>query len=340
MGEEVVERTTSAQIAEIENSKWRGRPAKTIFFGGGTPTFLSADRQAALLAAVVAVHPPIEGCEITTEANPGTVDAEKFQVLRQAGFNRLSLGAQSFFEDDLVALGRVHRVGEIDRAVAAAREAGFDNLNLDLMFGLPNQSLRGWNANLERALGLGPEHLSLYCLTIEPNTAFYKQRNTLPLPNDEAQVSMYAACEDRLEVAGYAQYEISNYCKPGYECRHNLEYWTGAEYLGYGPGAVGCTDDQGVRTRYTNVKHPVRYAEAVESGAPIAYESEALDSDALRLEAIMLGLRLNQGVPLDSLNGQKLPDLRDRGWIESDDAFVRLTREGRNFCSEVTLALI
>ncbi|MCB8932199.1 MAG: coproporphyrinogen III oxidase family protein, partial [Chthonomonadaceae bacterium] len=187
----IVERTIVAIEREIRSSPWAGRPAKTVFFGGGTPTFLTEHQLVGLLNAVLEVHPPVEGAEITSEANPGTVDRPKFAAMRAAGFNRISLGAQSFLEDDLVLLGRVHRVGEIERAVLAARDAGFDNVNLDLMFALPGQTLRAWGANLDRAIALTPEHLSLYCLTLEPNTPFYKEhlRGTLVQPDEEPQVA-------------------------------------------------------------------------------------------------------------------------------------------------------
>ncbi len=159
-GEDLVERTVDAQVEEIRRSPWRGRPASTIFFGGGTPTFLTESQLLRIFEAVLEAHPPLPDCETTSEANPGTVDASKFRAMRAAGFNRISLGAQSFLDSDLLTLGRIHRAGEIERAVNAAREAGFDNINLDLMFALPSQSIRAWNANLDRALALEPEHLS------------------------------------------------------------------------------------------------------------------------------------------------------------------------------------
>jgi oxygen-independent coproporphyrinogen-3 oxidase len=335
---EIMERTTRATIAEIERSPWAGRPAKTIFFGGGTPTFLAEDQLLAIFDAVVRAHPPIEGCEITSESNPGTADASKYGAMRLAGFNRLSLGAQSFLDEDLIRLERVHKADEIGRAVGLARDAGFDNLNLDLMFALPHQNLRAWSRNLDRALDLQPEHLSLYCLTIEPNTSFYKKhlRGQLALPDDEAQVEMYEKCIDRLAGAGYKQYEISNFAKPGLECRHNLCYWHGEEYAGYGPGAVGCVD----ATRYTNLKHPDRYCGAVEAGDPIPFETEPLDEATRRVERIMLGLRLNEGLTLTGLDSGSLKRVEERGWVERQNGLVRLTRAGRHFCSEVALELI
>lgn len=357
-----MERTTQAQVAEIERSPWRGRPAKTIFFGGGTPTFLSEDQLLRILDAVMRVHPPVDGAEITSEANPGTADADKFSAMRRAGFNRISLGAQSFLDSDLLRLGRIHKSGEIERAVLIARDAGFDNLNLDLMFALPGQSRHAWRSNLERALALAPEHISLYCLTIEQNTPFYKQQlsGQLQLPDDDEQVAMYNECCETTAAAGYEQYEISNFAKPSLECKHNLCYWRAEEYAGYGPGAVGCvshqlsvisdrsdSSDYGLpitdhRIRYTNLKHPERYCAAVEKGERIDFESEELSEATLKVERIMLGLRLNSGLDISGMDlpSEKIDLLLNRGWIDRSEDVIRLTPEGKHFCSEVALELI
>lgn len=335
---DIVPRTVDAICSEIERSPWRGRPAKTIFFGGGTPTFLPEEGLLRILDAVLKAHPPIEGCEVTSEANPGTVDAAKFRAMRSAGFNRISLGAQSFLDSDLLKLERIHQAGDIERAVEAARVAGFDNVNIDLMFALPDQSLFAWRKNLDRAFSLETDHLSLYCLTIEPNTAFYKKnlRGELNLPDDEAQVTMYEECCERAAAKGFEQYEISNFAKPGLECRHNLCYWYGEEYAGYGPGAVGRVGE----TRYTNLKHPERYSAAVETDEPLQFERERLDLATLRTERLMLGLRLNEGFEPESLEDSKLERVIQRGWLEKTGPRIRLTPEGRHFCSEVALELL
>jgi len=333
---EIVERTARAIEAEIRRSPWRGIPARTIFFGGGTPTYLPEDDLLRIFNAVLEVHPPIDGCEITSEANPGTVDAQKFAAMRRAGFNRISMGAQSFVDEDLLRLDRVHRAGDIDRAYHAAREAGFDNVNLDLMFALPHQSVHAWRRNLDKALDLAPDHISLYCLTIEENTAFYKKqlRGQLDLPDEDDQVAMYEECLDRTAAAGYEHYEISNFARPGRECLHNLEYWRGNNYAGYGPGAVGCMDGR----RYTNLKHPRGYSDAVAAGQEIAFESETLDDRTRRNERIMLGIRLREGIP-----SELAPDWRDhipQNWMEERDGRLRLTREGTHFGSEVASRLM
>jgi len=337
---DIVGRTVDAMVSEIGRSPWRGRPAKTIFFGGGTPTYLNEDHLLRIFEAVLEVHPPLDGAEITSEANPGTVDQAKFSAMRRAGYNRISLGAQSFLDSDLLALERVHKAGDIERAVGAARDAGFDNLNLDLMFALPHQSLHAWRKNLDRALALQPEHLSLYCLTIEPNTAFYKKhlRGQLALPDDDQQVAMYDECVAKTLAVGFHQYEISNFAKPGRECAHNLCYWHAEEYAGYGPGAVGMVED----VRYTNLKHPTGYCDAVEAGNPLPFESERLDESTKRMERIMLGLRLNDGLSLTDLSVDPRGQRRvvERGWVEAEPDRILLTSAGRHFCSEVALELI
>lgn len=344
MDGEIKGRTSAATIREIEGSPWRGVPSKTVFFGGGTPTFLETGQLISLLRATLHCHPSARDAEITSEANPGTVDAGKFEAMREAGFNRLSLGAQSFFEDDLVALGRVHRVRHIERAVQMAREAGFENINVDLMFGLPGQTPRAWAENLDRAVSLGTDHLSLYGLTLEPNTPFYKMhsRGELEVPEDAAQVEMYELAEEKTAEAGFRQYEISNFAKPGFECRHNLCYWHNERYAGYGPGAVGFMPGPEGPRRYTNIKHPLRYCEMAERGAPVHFEEEVVGAREARLEKLMLGLRLNEGVPSNGLELREsaIAEMVDRGWVRRDQDRLALTAEGRHFCSEVTLELL
>lgn len=342
MSGDIMREVTEATLEELKRSPVAGAPAKTIFIGGGTPTYLTGDLLVRLLQGVMAVHPPEEGCEITSESNPGTADADKYAAMVEAGFNRISLGAQSFAPDDLVRLGRVHSVGEIERAVDVARKAGFKNLNLDLMFALPGQSLRAWSQNLDRALALQPDHLSLYCLTLEPNTPFYKEhlRGSLIQPDEEIQVALYQLACDRTLEAGFDQYEISNFAKPGQECRHNLAYWHNEFYAAYGPGAVGFLPFPEGPVRFTNVKHPTRYVEAISQGGTLWCEHEVVDDRARTLERIMLGLRLNEGVDLGELvASEEIDEMEALGWLRHEGPRVRLTKEGRHFCSEVALRL-
>lgn len=342
MSGNITERTTRAMIKEISTSPHRGRKSKTVFFGGGTPTFLASNELTSCLQAVLAEHPADGDIEITSEANPGTADAHKFLDMRKAGFNRLSIGAQSFLKEDLIRLGRIHGPSEIGHAVRIARAAGFENLNLDLMFGLPGQTRKAWKTNLEFAIGLGPDHLSLYGLTIEPNTRFHKlhRRGMLDLPEEGEHVEMYEIACEAMHSAGYRQYEISNFARPGFECRHNLCYWKAEEYLGYGPGAVGCLGSTVHKTRYTNVKHPERYCDAVENGEILWCESEFVDEKTQRFEQIMLGVRLNEGLYLESEEERSRAErLVGRGWLESSEDKYRLTDAGRHFCSAVVAEL-
>lgn len=336
MDGDIVPRTVEAIGEDIARSPWRGRPAKTIFFGGGTPTFLAADQLEFLLDRVREAHPPVEGCEITSEANPGTVDQAKFGAMVQAGFNRVSLGAQSFVPEDLIRLGRVHSSGDVGAAVSAARRAGFENLNLDLMFALPGQNLARWKQNLEFALALKPDHLSLYGLTIEYNTRFNRlnRRGMLDLPTDEVQVEMYEAAMDLCDAAGLEHYEISNFARPGRECQHNLCYWRNEEYAAYGPGAVGFVDG----TRFTNLKHPERYCEAIDARQALWCESEQVTPELVQIERVMMGLRLEEGVEISE--SDTLASLLASGWMERVGEKVRLTRVGKSFHSEIVTRLI
>lgn len=332
---EIIARTVTAILKEIEQSPHLGRPAKTIFFGGGTPTFLSAGDLGRLLDAVMKAHPPTSDCEITSEANPGTVDSQKFGAMRRAGFNRISIGAQSFRDDELHRLGRAHSSREIERAVKSARDAGFENINLDLMFALPEQLKTMWKNNLWRSIELGTEHLSLYCLTIEGNTRFYKLflKGLLNLPDDSGQIEMYDLAVEMAQAAGFQQYEISNFAKPGKECRHNLCYWRCEEYVAYGPGAVERIGDR----RWTHVKHPKLYCERIESNGDLACESETLNAETLRFERIMLGLRLNEGIPIADADKGGLAEATARGWIEIENGVMRLTKDGRHYCNQVVV---
>lgn len=337
---EIIERTTRAIVNEIERSAHRGRAAKTIYFGGGTPTFIPTEQLLSIFSAVIRVHPPVSDCEICSEANPGTVDREKFRIMREAGFNRISIGGQSFDNRELVRLERIHQSVDIERAIVSARDAGFDNINLDLMFALPGQSFRAWQKNLQHALDLELDHLSLYCLTIEPNTKFYRRwlKGELQLPEEEEQIAMYDYAIAEVESKGFRQYEISNFAKPGKECRHNLCYWRGEEYIAYGPGAV----EQVGGVRWTHIKHPIRYCEAVEQGGDLSCEREILTEETRKEEAIMLGLRLNEGVALDKIHTppNALNKLIEKGWIAREDGRIRLTKEGRHYCNRVIVEVL
>lgn len=338
MNGEIIERTVRATVQQIQRSPWRGRRAKTVFFGGGTPTVYSSNQLERILSAVLESHPLEPDAEVTSEANPGTSDLCKFNDMRTMGFNRLSLGAQSFHSEDLIRLGRVHGALEIGKAVSQARLAGFDNLNLDLMFALPGQSAQAWRNNLKLAFQMEPEHLSLYCLTIEENTRYYRLhlRGFLDLPDEQEQLEQFDLAYELAAESGYEPYEISNFARPGFECQHNLAYWRAKEYAGYGPGAVARVG----ASRVTALKHPERYCEAIEGGFSSWFDEEVLTTQDLETERLMLGMRLSQGLPVSTLAQEKVRAVIERGWAEISQGQLRLNRMGRHVANQVVLALI
>src|SRR3990172_545076 len=234
-----------------------GRIVPPLFLGGGTPSLFSPEAIDRLLSGIRARLPLDQNIEITLEANPGTVDVERFKGFRAAGINRLSIGIQSFDEEKLKALGRIHGRDEALRAAESARAAGFENFNLDLMFGLPDQTVEQALADIRTAIQLCPTHLSAYQLTIEPNTLFHARPPTLP--DNDSTWDMQSQLQTELAAADYRQYEVSAYARPGYECRHNLNYWKFGDYLGIGAGAhAKITAASGI-TRLWKVKHPGEY---------------------------------------------------------------------------------
>ena len=268
----------------------------SVYFGGGTPTYLGADRLAALLDVVTEQYRIAPDAEITTEANPESArDASALRRLRGAGFNRISLGMQSADDAELRVVGRIHTAADVAAAVDAARAAGFDNLSLDLIYGLPAQTRERWLGNLDAALALRPEHLSCYGLKVEPGTPLWARRERAGLPDDDAQAEMYLAAVALLEARGYAQYEISNFARPGRESRHNLKYWTLGEYLGFGPGAH--SDFGGRRFAVA------RDLDAFLAGRTVCSEDAAITPRERAAERVMLGLRTAEGLDAALLAG-------------------------------------
>ncbi|MCL4160177.1 UNVERIFIED_CONTAM: hypothetical protein GTU68_013036, partial [Idotea baltica] len=272
----------------------KDRPIQTIFIGGGTPSLFSPDSISTLLSGIREQIYFADNVEITLEANPGSSEVEKFKGFRDTGINRLSIGVQSFNPIHLKALGRVHNCVEAIAAANAAHRAGFDNFNLDLMFGLPEQSTQQSLADLQQALELKPTHLSCYQLTIEPNTLFH--HNPPITPGDETLWDMQQALQATLNEYGYSQYEVSAYAQENRQCRHNLNYWQFGDYLGIGAGAHGkITDLSGLVERSWKIKHPSSYLQKNEKlGA-----RQLLDSDQLPFEFMMNALRLNSGFSVD-----------------------------------------
>ena len=349
------ERYVAALVADLEQALPRvwGRRVHSVFFGGGTPSLFSARSIDAILTAARARLALAPDAEITLEANPGTVEAEKFQAFRAAGINRLSLGIQSFDPRRLKALGRIHDGDEARRAIEIARR-NFDNVNLDLMYGLPEQTPREAVADIEAALSYDPSHLSCYHLTIEPNTYFH--RYPPELPGDDSTADMQDSIEARLAAAGYEHYETSAFAKrvPSLvtrhsspqvmRCAHNLNYWTFGDYLGIGAGAHGKLSFPDGITRQMRLKHPERYMEAAERAAPVQDEHE-VGAGAVGFEFMMNALRLNGGFPARlfeeraglplALLRRPLEEAERRGLIERDHARIAPTHLGRRFLNDL-----
>ena len=263
--------------------------ADTVYFGGGTPSYLGAERLCRLLGSIRKLYKVDKHAEITLEANPDSAtDRKTLKRLRKAGFNRLSLGVQSMDDALLQTIGRIHTRQQVQEAVAAARKAGFKNLSLDLIYGLPGQTMEGWEKTLSDAVGLHPEHLSCYGLKLEEGTPLYRQRDSLTLPDDEAQADMYLYAVEYLRQNGYEQYEISNFARPGHASRHNLKYWTLGEYAGFGPGAY--SDFGGIRYGY------IRDLDRYIAGELVLAESEHIPVSEREMEYIMLRLRTTEGM--------------------------------------------
>ena len=322
----------------------RGRPIVSVFFGGGTPSLFAPEHVARFLDGARARLAFVADCEITLETNPGTVEHGRFDGYLAAGVNRLSFGIQSFDDDKLKRLGRIHSAVEAEAAVKSAQDAGYTNINLDLMYALPQQSLEGALADVERALALAPTHLSHYQLTLEPNTAF--AANPPPLPDDDHAWAMQEACEARLAAAGYGQYEISAYAQPGRRCRHNLNYWEFGDYLGIGAGAHGKLTDAAagsVRRRWKS-RHPRAYLEAAGGAARLGGDS-VVGPDELPFEYMLNALRLHEGVPLAAFSERTglpleciapaLAQARARDWLRDEPARLQPTALGQRFLNDL-----
>lgn len=294
--EDWMDRYTAAlcrQLAEISRQT-SAHAVDTIYFGGGTPSYLGAKRLKQILKTVEKRYRIAKKPEITLEANPDSVgDWKNLRSLRRAGFNRLSLGVQSADDGQLQLLSRPHTFAQAQEAVAAARRAKFKNVSLDLIYGLPGQSMESWQDTLEKAAALTPEHLSCYGLKVEEGTPLWDMQDDLDMPDDDLQADMYLWTETRLAELGYQQYEISNFSKPGFESRHNMKYWTLAEYAGFGPGAHSDLGD----VRYAYVSDLAAYCQGVEEAREdILSENDRIPQRERDIEYIMLGLRTVKGI--------------------------------------------
>jgi putative oxygen-independent coproporphyrinogen III oxidase len=322
--------------AELAAPEWDGEVV-SVFLGGGTPTTLEVADLKALLARVRSVFSVRTDAEVTIEANPDTVDEAKLAGLREAGYGRLSIGAQSFDRSVLAALERVHQPESVANAYLAARSAGYDNVNLDLIYGAAGESVESWERTLEEAVALSPEHVSAYALTIEPATALGRRvaRGETPAPDPDVQADMFEAACRLLGDAGYGHYEVSNWAKSGYECRHNLGYWERRPYVGLGAGAHGYRE----RRRWWNVRPPEEYLSMVERGELPVGGSEELEPADAYLEEVFLRLRILQGIPASWVeDGREEPYLAS-GLLVRDDGHLVPTERGMLLLNELVLGL-
>jgi putative oxygen-independent coproporphyrinogen III oxidase len=316
----------------------------TIFVGGGTPTVLTASQMEKFLQIVHQYFPvDRQSIEFTMEANPGTTERDKLAVMKQYGVNRISFGVQSFDADLLSRIGRIHSVDDVYRSIDHARQIGFTNLSIDLMFGLPQQTMQQLQYSLDAALALDLPHISIYGLKIEENTLFHTlyQKNELPLPTEDVEVDMYCRIMECLQAAGYEQYEISNFAKPGYASKHNTTYWKNEYYYGLGAGAHGYIHGQ----RHSNVKGVQAYIDACQVGLPVA-EQFAVSREEAMEDFMMVGLRMLHGVSKKDFTRQFAESMDDRfaeaihaclqrKWLERTNEGYRLTRAGLLLGNEV-----
>ncbi|MGE7795030.1 oxygen-independent coproporphyrinogen III oxidase [Lysinibacillus fusiformis] len=320
------------------------RHIETVFLGGGTPTALSPQQLDKLLTLIRTYIPMNSVTEFTSEANPDELSAEKLQVLFEGGVNRLSMGVQSFDQGLLQKIGRTHSNEHVYETIALAKKIGFQNISIDLMYGLPGQTMAQWKDSLEKALALDLPHFSAYSLIVEPKTIFYNQyaKGKLLLPTEDLEADMYDVLMQQMELHGLQQYEISNFAKPGYHSEHNKIYWDNDEYAGFGAGAHGYL----AGVRYSNHGPLKKYMETVFVGElPIVHEHEVSQAEK-REEQMFLGLRKTEGVkhkiyeeklkvPIVAHYDSVLKELVSKGLLEHDDVGVRLTRKGRFVGNEV-----
>lgn len=366
------------EVEIVAESSPQRLTAHTIFFGGGTPSLLSTAQFESILKTIRSSFNLAPEAEISLEANPGTVSLDALRDLRALGFNRLSLGVQSAHPDELRQLERIHDYFDVIEAVTWGRQAGFENLNLDLIFGLPEQSLERWQATVKLILGLHPEHLSLYALTVEHGTPYgrWARRGLMSLPDPDSAADMYEWAGEALDAEGFEQYEISNWAKPGWECRHNLQYWRGRPYLGFGAGAHGWAGG----LRVANVLRIRNYIERMQTSlppskihfplSPATMNQTSISRYVEMQETMMTGLRLTHegvsagdfadrfGIPMRDVFGRKIDELISLGLLEwvsdepcegldpslrSGQAFarlIRLTKRGRLLGNQVFMRFV
>jgi putative oxygen-independent coproporphyrinogen III oxidase len=320
-------------------------PVDTVFFGGGTPTLLPPQDLTRIVAAIRDEFGLAAGAEVTTESNPDSVDAEDLARLREGGVNRVSVGMQSSVSHVLRVLDRTHDPLRVPQAVRWAREAGFDQVSLDLIYGTPGESLDDWRSSVDAALACEPDHVSAYALIVEEGTALARQirRGDVPMTDDDDLADKYLLADEALERAGLRWYEVSNWARTAdAACRHNVGYWTDGDWWGVGPGAHSHVGG----VRWWNVKHPAPYAVRVGEGVSPAHGRETLDAETRRVERVLLETRLRQGLPVDVLDEDRraaLPEQVERGLVEESElrrGRVVLTTRGRLLADAVVRDLL
>jgi oxygen-independent coproporphyrinogen-3 oxidase len=324
-----------------------GRRIHTIFIGGGTPSLLSEQGLDQLLSDIRALLPVNADAEITMEANPGTFEIEKFKSFAKSGVNRISLGIQSFDDDKLKALGRIHDGVQAQEAVRSALEL-FDQVNLDLMYALPGQTMDGALADIRQAISFNPAHISLYHLTLEPNTLFAKYPPALP--DDDSAFEMLDALMAELDSAGYGRYEVSAYAKNGHRCQHNLNYWQFGDYIGIGAGAHGKISAHNQIARQTNERHPDAYMEKIFNQGHALIEERLLDKDDLPFEYMLNVLRLTDGVPSHQFKertGQEIAAINSmmeqalkKGLLDEDPRFIKPSALGLQYLNDLQMLFL
>lgn len=342
------QRYVDALYKELEREPVQ--PVATVFLGGGTPNAYDSAAVVGLLEKLRARFPfESEEREVTIELNPDLVRDGDFEAYKSGGVTRVSLGVQSLDENEVRTLGRRHSNADVARAVAGARRAGIDSISIDLMFAIPGQTLHSWQSTIERAVALDVDHISTYGLQIEESTPFaaWQRREPGAFFDDVAEAELYDVAIEKLERAGYEQYEISNFARPGHRCRHNENYWRNGEYLGFGAGAASYRN--GVRSSHT--RSIEAYVAAATSVEPIPGESECLEGERRAGEAIMLALRTAQGVPLAAFKERYRIDVlknyarivakyKRAGLLETSEDAVRLTRRGRFVANDICAAFL
>ena len=337
--DELAPRYLRAVMAEagLAAPAWDGAEVVSVFLGGGTPTIQTPADLGSLLRHLRETFDVTGDAEITTEANPDTVDEAVLSALLAQGFDRLSMGAQAFDPAVLAALERIHQPASVRAAFAAARRAGYTNVNLDLIYGAEGETLDSWERTLDEAVALAPEHVSAYALSIEPATPLGRKvaAGLAPEPDPDLQADMFAVACERLAGAGYRHYEVSNWAKPGFECRHNLGYWERRPYLGLGAGAHSYRENH----RWWNTRPPEEYMERVERGELPVGGEERLDASDAYLEEVFLRLRTLEGIPTSWIEPDRAEPFIRSGLLEEDFGSLVPTERGMLLLNELVLAL-